>query len=56
MSDETTKKAEQFEGEQEGMTKLGVSCGGPSNPKPAGTKEAAEACPVCGAKHDVAEE
>lgn len=36
----------------EGMTKLGVGCGGPETPKPSGTKEAAENCGDCGTKHD----
>ena len=40
------------EPEDEGMTKLGVSCGGPDKPKEAGTKEASEECEDCGSKHE----
>jgi len=42
----------QDEKKDEGMTKLGVSCGGPEKPKPSGTKEASADCGDCGTKHD----
>lgn len=38
--------------EEEEFVKLGVECGGPTKKVPAGSKEASEGCPDCGAKHD----